>query len=249
MLAVFKREFKAYFTTPVGYIVLATFYFFLGFYFYIIYSGGSPQLEAVITAMDLVVVFLTPIITMRLMSDDRRQKIDQALLTAPVKLSGIILGKYFAALGVLALSFAPTVIFEIILAFNISVNFFSYLYTLLGILLLGGALIAIGMFISCLTESPAISAILTLVINVLVTNMANFADMITVPTASESFFSKVWVKIVEIFVLIIEKAGFISAGQKFSEGIFSIPDVVYFISIIAVFAFLSVRSLEKRRWS
>ncbi len=249
MLAVLKREFKAYFTTPVGYIILAAFYFFLGFYFFLIFREGSPQIEAVITAMNFVIVFLSPIITMRLMSDDRRQKIDQALLTAPVKLSGIVLGKFFAALSLLALCFAPTVIFEIILAFNISVNVFSYLYTLLGILLLGGALISIGMFISCLTESPAISAILSLVINVLITNMSNFAYMINVPEAGGGFFGKLWVKIVEGFVVILEKAGFISAGEKFSEGIFSIPDVVYFVSIIAVFVFFSVRSLEKRRWS
>ncbi len=249
MKAIFKREFKSYFTTPVGYIVLATFYFFLGFYFWLLYTGGSPEIELVINAMDLIVVFLVPIITMRLMSDDRRQKIDQALLTAPVKLSGIVLGKFFAALAVLALCFAPTVIFELILLSNITVNVFSYIYTLFGMMLLGGTLIAIGMFISCLTESPAISAILTLVINVLITNMSNFADMITVPDATGGFFGKLWVKIVEGFVLFLEKAGFIEASQQFSEGIFSIPDVIYFVSIIAIFVFLSVRSLEKRRWS
>jgi ABC-2 type transport system permease protein len=84
MGAIFKREFKSYFTTPVGYIFLAAFYFFLGLYFYIIYSAGSPQVEVINIQMASVVTFLMPILTMRLMSEDCRQKIDQALITAPV---------------------------------------------------------------------------------------------------------------------------------------------------------------------
>ena len=100
MLAVFKREFKSYFSTPIGYIVLAAFYFFLGLYFFIIYSGGMPKVEMAIIAMSTVVIFTLPVLTMRLMSEDRRQKVDQALLTAPVKLSGVVLGKFFAAFAV-----------------------------------------------------------------------------------------------------------------------------------------------------
>lgn len=249
MGAIFKREFKSYFTTPVGYIVLAAFYFFLGLFFYMIYSNGSPAVEAVVIQMATVAVFAMPVLTMRLMSEDRRQKVDQALITAPVKLTGIVMGKFLAALAVFALCFAPTVIFEIIIAVEVSVNVFSYIYSLLGILLLGGALIAIGMFISCLTESPAISAILTLVINILVLYMSNFASMVTVPSGGTSFFDKVQTKVVELFVLFLEKAGFISAVENFAENVFSVADVIYFLSIIAIFLFLSVRSLEKRRWS
>ena len=86
MTAVFKREFRSYFSTPVGFIVIAAFYFFLGLYFSLIYSTGSPDLALVIVAMSTVIVFTMPILTMRLMSEDRRQKVDQALLTAPVSL-------------------------------------------------------------------------------------------------------------------------------------------------------------------
>ncbi len=249
MSAIFKREFKSYFTTPVGYIVLAAFYFFLGLYFYMIYASGSPEIGAVVISTYSVAVFAMPVITMRMMSDDRRQKVDQALITAPVKLTSIVMGKYLAALSVFALAFAPTVIFEIIIASKVSVNLFSYLYPLLGILLLGGALIAIGMFISSLTESPAISAILTLVINILVLYMSSFASMVSVPEGSETFFGKMWSSIVSGFATALEKAGFITVVENFMDNIFSVVDVVYFLSIIAVFIFLSVRSLEKRRWS
>lgn len=249
MIAVFKREFKTYFHTPVGYIVLAAFYFFLGLYFYIIYSNGAPEVQAVVIEMSTVAVFAMPIITMRLMSEDRRQKVDQALITAPVKLLDIVMGKFLAALSVYAIAFLPTVFFEIIVLTKVSVNPFSYLYSLLGMLLLGGALIAMGMFISCLTESPALSAILTLVINILVLYVSNFVSLITVPEGGTGFFAKIWAKILEIFVSFLEKAGFISAVQNFAENIFSVSDVVYFLSIIVIFVFLSVRSLEKRRWS
>lgn len=233
MIAIFKREFKSYFSTPIGYIVLAAFYFFLGFFFSIIYGYGAPDIAMVITAMSSVVVFALPILTMRMMSEDRRQKVDQILLTAPVGLTSVVLGKYLAALAVFALGFAPTIIFEIIVMSYISVNIMSFIYALLGMLLLGGTLIAIGMFISSLTESAVISAILTLVINILVLYISNLTSMIKV----------------EWIANIINKAAFLTVFEGFGENIFSISDVVYFLSIITVFVFLSVRSLEKRRWS
>jgi ABC-2 type transport system permease protein len=249
MTAIFKREFKSYFTTPVGYIVLAAFYFFLGLFFYTIYSNGSPVIEAVVIEMATVSVFAMPVLTMRLMSEDRRQKVDQVLITSPVKLTGIVMGKFLAALSVFALCFAPTIIFEIIIAVKVEVNVLYYIYSLIGILLLGGTLIAIGMFISCLTESPAISAILALVINILVLYMSNFASMITVPEGGSNLFEKIWSKLVGFFVVLLEKLGFISVVQNFAESVFSISDIVYFVSLITIFLFLSVRSLEKRRWS
>ena len=233
MSAVFKREFKAYFTTPIGFIVIAAFYFFLGLYFSMIYSYGSPDIATVIVAMSTVIVFTMPVLTMRLMSEDRRQKVDQALLTAPVSLTSIVLGKFFAALAVFAIGFAPTVIFEIIVASYVSVNIMSYIYALFGMLLLGSALISIGMFISSLTESPVISAILTLVINILVLYMSNFASMIKVS----------WI------ATVVEKAAFISAFENFGENILYVADILYFVSISVAFLFLCVRSLDKRRWA
>lgn len=233
MTAIFKREFRSYFSTPIGYIVLAAFYFFLGMYFSMVYGYGMPNIALVIVAMSTVAVFTMPVLTMRLMSEDRRQKVDQALLTAPVKLTSIVLGKFFAALGVFALGFAPTVVFEIIMASYVSVNVFTYLYALFGMLLLGGALIAIGMFISSLTESSVVSAILTLVINILVLYMSNFASMVKVEWIASA----------------LEKAAFITAFESFGENIFSVSNIVYFVSIIVAFLFLCVRALDKRRWA
>lgn len=233
MKAVFKRELKAYFSTPIGFLVVAAYFFFLGLYFTVVYSAGSPEVSMIIMATSSIVVFTIPIITMRLMSEDRRQKVDQALLTAPVKLSGIVFGKFFAALSLFAICFTPTLIFEIIVATKVEVNFVSYLYSLLGMLLLGSALISIGMFISSLTESPIVSAILSLVINFVVLYLSTFASMIDV----------------EWITKILNKAAFITVFENFGNNIFSVADIIYFLSIAAAFIFLTVRSLEKRRWS
>ena len=233
MRAIFKREFKAFFATPVAYIILAAFYLFSGYYFSIIYTMGAPEVHNIIMALSTIIVFVTPLLTMRLMSDDRRQKTDQALLTAPVSLYGIVLGKFFAALAVFALGFAPTIIFEIIVLTMVEVNVLSYLYALLGAILLGSALIAIGMFISSLTESSVVSAILTFVINIVIIYASGLASSIPVSWIASA----------------VDKIAFINAFDNFGSTTFSIPDVFYFLSITAAFLFLSVRSLEKRRWA
>ena len=220
MSAIFKREFRSYFTTPVGFVVLAIYYFFLGLYFSMLYSYGSPDVPSVVMAMSTVVMFTIPVLTMRLMSEDRRQKVDQALLTAPVRLSGIVFGKFFAALAVFAIGFAPSVIFEIIVACLVKVNVLAYLYALFGILLLGG-------------ESSFIAAFLSLIVNILVLYMSSLASIVKVS----------WI------ATLMQKAAFISVFESFGDEVFSVADVVYFVSIIAAFLFLSIRSLEKRRWA
>ena len=233
MTAIFKREFKAYFQTPIGYIVLAAFYFFSGFYFMYYFSQGVPKVEYVLSNMLTVTVFVMPIITMRLMSEDKRQKVDQALLTAPVRLTSIVLGKFMAALAVFALGFVPTVIFEMIVMSYVKVNLLNFVYALFGIILLGSTLISIGMFISTLTESSVVSAILTLVINILLLYISNFVEMISVEWISSA----------------IEKLAFIDKFSSFCENLISIPDILYFVSATSIFIFLCVRALDKRRWA
>ncbi|MBR5922938.1 MAG: ABC transporter permease [Clostridia bacterium] len=233
MVAIFKREFKSYFKTPIGYIFLALYYFFFGWFFSRLYEAGSPELPSLIVSMALIATFTLPIITMRLLSDDRRQRIDQIIFTSPVRLSGVVLGKFLAAFCVYAIGFAPTVIYEIIIASNIKVNVFSYLYALLGMFLLGAALISIGLFISSLTESPSMAAMITLVVNFIVIFMTDIANYVRI-----GWISKICYKI-----------AFVSVVNSFGKMVLSIPDIIYFLSISAAFLFLTVRSLEKKRWA
>ena len=250
MLAVFKREFKSYFANPLGFIILAVIFFFLGLGFYQIFSAGAPYTEYVVLfpAQIGLLYFVIPVITMRLFSDERRTKTDQVLFTAPVKLINIVLGKFLASFVLFAIGFVPTIIYQIIISAYVSVNLFYYIYSLIGVLLFGAALIAVGMFISSLTESPIISIIFTLIINLFIMFAGSFAGMITVPSGN-AWYSTVWAWIVQQFVNFLNGMDFISVLSSFGNQAFAVKDVIYFISITAAFIFLTERSLETRRWS
>lgn len=233
MLAIFKREFKSYFISPIGYIFLAAFTFFEAMFFSLLYASGSTQIQYIITSISSVVVFALPILTMKMLSEDRRQKVDQVLLTAPISVTAIVMGKLLATLAVFMLAFAPTLIFQIIVSTLATANWLNYLYCLFGVMLLGAAMISIGMFISSLTESSVVAAILTIVVNFIVMMATSFAS-----TLSSELLTKV-----------AESISFIDRFANFSSSTLSIADIVYFLSITVVFVFLSVRSVERRRWA
>lgn len=254
MIAIFKREFKSYFTSPVGYIFLAIMFFFLGLQFRMTYSGGVADVALTTGSMNSYLLFLVPIITMKLLSEDRHSKVDQALLTAPVPLSGIIFGKFLAAFAVYCISFAPTIIFEMIAANLVEVNVGAYLYMLFGMLLFGATLIAIGLFISSLTESTSVAAIATLIVNLLIMLMPNIVYWIESSATSVTGISVKWISDVVLalqngLVYVLDKLTLTAPLDQFYLQIITLGDMVYYLSFIAAFLFLSVRSLEKRRWA
>ena len=233
MSAIFKREFKAYFTSPVGYIVLAAFAFFLGVAFCSAYTSGYAEIASVFSFMSTIIIFAIPILTMRLMSEDRRLKVDQALLTAPVRLSGIVMGKFFAALAVFALPFVLTLIFQLIFALHVTVDWMIFISNLLGVLLFGGALIAIGLFISSLTESQAVAARGSLAISLLLILIDSLASLTTNT----------------IVQTVVGWISFNGRYQAFVTGVLDLSNIIYFLSLAGVFLFLTVRVLEKKRWA
>ncbi len=233
MSAIFKREFKAYFITPIGYIVLTAFLFFEGMFFSMLYQMGSTDVTLIISSMSTVVLFVLPFITMKMLSEDKRQKVDQILLTAPVSVTSVILGKFFAALAVFALAFVPNILFQIIVSFFATSNWLKFIYCFIGMMLLGCTMISIGMFISSLTESSVIAAVLTIVINIIVMMITSFA----------SSFGIEWLTTAAKGVSYIDRFG------NFTVTLLNPADIVYFLSITVLFIFLSVRSVEKRRWS
>ena len=161
MGAIFKKEFKSFFTSPVGYFVLALILALSG-YFFTGYNlvGGSSELSGVYgSVFSLVLVLVLPILTMRLFSDEKRQRTDQALLTSPVSLTSITLGKFFAALLMFAIGMSITLVFSLIIAFQVTPDWMVIIGNYLGMMLMGGMVIAIGLLISCLTESQIIAAL------------------------------------------------------------------------------------------
>ncbi|MBD9097618.1 MAG: ABC transporter [Ruminococcaceae bacterium] len=234
MSAVFKREFKAYFTSPIGWIYLAVFFFFAGFYYY---AGTVVSATATITpvfnAMQTIVMFLIPILTMRLFSEDKKQKTDQLLLTAPVGLTGAIFGKLLAAYAVYCIGFSVTLIYAFVTESFGAIEWSVFFSNFVGILLLGLALISIGAFISSLTENQVIAAI------------GGFGVMIGLTLVDVLASVVPW----EWLSTLIKKISFNTRFSDFSQGILNFADIIFFLSVFAVFVFLTVRVFEKKRWS
>lgn len=235
MSAIFKREFRSFFTSPVGYIVMAVIALFSGIFFFAInITQGLADLTYVYSNLFVIVLMVLPLVTMRLISDEKRQKTDQALLTSPVSLTGIVVGKFLAALAVFALSLVVTVVFAVIVAFQVTPNWMVIIGNLLGLLLVGGMIIAIGVLISSLTESQLIAAIGTLGISFLLLFMDSLASQ---------FSSIKLLSTVVSFLSVYERY------QLFTTGVIAYDDVLYFLSMQALFLFLTVRVLDRKRWS
>ena len=236
MGAVFRREFKTYFTSPIGYVVLAFLFAISGYAFYANnLISGSPDLSGVYeTLFSIVLLLILPILTMRLMSDDKRQKTDQALLTAPVSLTGIVMGKFLAALLVFAIGLSITLIYALVIATQVVPDWLVIFGNYIGMMLLGGMFIAIGLLISSLTESQLIAALGTFAVSV---------GLMLIPMLSTVFSGTDWIVAVVSFLSISERY------SNFTIGIVNYDDVVFFLSMQALFVFLTVRVLDRKRWN
>lgn len=233
MIAVLKREFKSYFINPTGYILLALYFLFTGLFFSNIYRYGYADGTYVILSSVVLLLVVVPLLTMKLISEDRRQKVDQALFTAPVSLTKIVLGKYFAALALFALCNSLYVVYEIILSTYVAMNWLMFFNCLFGFMLFGGALISIGLFISSLSESPIIAFIITFAISIGLVYLDSIASMLGIQWLSTA----------------AEHISFYSRFYDAANGTFTLADMLYFIIFICFFLFVTVRSLEKKRWA
>lgn len=236
MKAILKRELKSYFFSPIGYVCVAVLLAFFGFNIWamVMMQGISSNVAGVYGSMFIWCMMIIPIITMRSMSDDKRNKTDQALITSPVNVTSIVLGKFLAAFFVYAIALVASLIPVVVISI-ISSNFGWGLVfgNLLGSLFYGGAMIAIGVFISGLTESQIVAAIITFAISITFLIIDQVTALFN-NSAVSTFVS--WIS-------------FSTRYQPFTMGMFDISSVVFFISVAAVFIFLAARKLESRRWS
>jgi len=234
MIAILKRELRAYFWSPIGYIFVGFFLLLAGFFFALsnlLY--GYSNFIAVFGNMNVVLLILVPILTMRLLSEERKTKTDQILLTSPVSITGVIVGKYLAALSVLLIALLITGIYPIILSLFCKPPVGEILGAYIGFFLMGASFISMGLFVSSLTESQVTAAV------------ASFGTLLllwiidwVVPSIQNATIAKAveWFSILKRF-------------QDFTMGILSLEHVVFYISFTVVFIFLTIRVLEKRRWS
>lgn len=234
MAAVIKRELSSYFHSALGFIILAVFYFFSGmfFYGYCLYANSS-SLSYVFSNMILIIVFLVPLMTMKSFAEEKRQKTDQALLTAPVSLTGIVMGKFLAAYILYALCNVIFIVYALIISIFTAPDWAVLFTTMLGMMLMGAAMIAIGLFISTLTDSQAVAAIFTIAVGMFIYMLDSIAKIINI----------------DFFKTILNSISFNRNYTPFASGVITLSGVIFFVTVTALFIFLCVRVLEKRRWS
>ncbi len=234
MSAIFKREFSAYFNLPVGYVVIAAFMFFSGIFFYVqcLYAG-TTNMYYVFQSMFFIVLFVIPLITMKLFAEDKKQKTDQAILTSPVGIGAVVTAKFLSALALFAICLCSYIIEGLILSFMAQPDWSVILGNVIGMLFMGGAFISIGVFISSLTESVIVAAVFSFAVNVLISLTDTIAS-----TVSWDFVRGV-----------LTSVSFQSKYNDFALGMISFSDIIFFVTVTALFLFFTDRVIEKRRWA
>ena len=241
MTAIMKREFASYFTSPLGYVYLAVFYGFSGLFLWMTcLTSGSADMQFVFLWMFFIMMILIPVLTMRTMSDDKRQKTDQLTLTSPVSLFGLVAGKFLAAFFIFLIGTAIMLIYALGLAVavnnsatGVSFGWAGFFGNFVGIVLMGAVFISVGIFISSLTENQMIAAIGSIGVNILLCFFDVISNFVTVDFLKD----------------MINALSVLYKYQEFTYGIFSLKNILFFLSLIAVFNFLTMRNIERRRWS
>ena len=226
MGAIFRREVRSYFTSPIGYIFLAAFYAYSGVMFanYSLESGYT-RLDPVFSALLIIIIVLIPVLTMR-------TKTDQCLLTAPVGLGSIVVGKFLAAFLIYIIAIAITGVFAVIVSAFGTPDWNVVVGNIVALALVGGAYIAIGIFCSSFTENQIVAAVISFIALIFVSFLSTIGNLLPF----------------EWLTTVCEKVSFGERYYSFTYGLFDFSNVVFFLSAIVAFLFLTVRVLEKRRW-
>lgn len=240
MWAIFKREVKSFFLTPIGYIYMGIFLLLSGLFFVFTILPQNPYVlptanyNEVIGTMVFTLLFLGPILTMKLITDEKRTGTDQLLFTSPVSLTGIILGKYLAAVFIFASISAVTLIYPLILSRFAEMDINVVMAGYLGYFLIGASFIAVGIFASSVTQNQIVAAIMSFCLLLFLWLAESVKFMFNLDEKGQ--------KIADYFLVY-------NRFDEFLMGIIDIDSIIFYLGMIAVFLFLTFRSIEKRRWS
>lgn len=287
MIAVLRHELSSHYTNLTGYVFGAFLLLFAGIYMMVYnLSYGLADFEYVISSMAFIFLIIVPILTMRSLAEEKRQKTDQLLYSLSLSMTQIVLGKYLAMLIVFMLPMLIVCFYPVLLAQFGSVPFQTSIGAIIAFLFLGAALIAIGMFISSLTESQAVAAgvcFLVMLLNYYLADLSSYlastalASFITLTVVALllALLTKHMTKnslaaagvmlvleagLLLLFTLdqsifeglvpaIVQQLSLFERFYAFIDGVFDITSLVYFVSVSAVFVFLSIQAMEKKRWS
>jgi len=179
MLAIYKKELRSYFTSMIGYVFIAFFLVIIGIGILITNLKGTyANFEYTLSTISFIFVLLTPILTMKLMAEENKQKTDQLLLTSPLSAGAIVVGKFLAVFTVFLSAMAITCLYPLILSKYGEVPLLSAYSGIFGFIVLGAAYLAIGLYISSLTESQVVAAVISFILFLFTFLMRSLADAI-----------------------------------------------------------------------
>ncbi len=236
MFAIYKRELKAYFRSFIGLLFIAVTLFFIGLY-YTVYNllNGYPYFAYTMSSVIFLFMLSVPILSMRILAEEKRSKSDQLILTAPVSVGGIVMGKFLALVTIFLIPTLISCIYPLLMSSYGSVPMGEAYISILGFFLFGVTSIAIGVFISSLTESQVIAAVLSFATLFLGYMMSSICSII-------SSTGNLLTTVLGCFDMYTPFANLL-------EGTLNIGSIVYFVSITALALFLTVQSIQKRRYS
>ena len=224
MWAVFKKELKSYFLSPIGYVVVGILLLVCTVFFYLTtVQYGSVDLGALYFYAVLYGFFIIiPILTMRMFAEERKNGTEQLILTSPVSIAGVVLGKFLAAMSVIGVALVVSFMYFGIVKYFGNPNFMVLLVTMLGFLLVAGAAISIGMFASSITENQVIAGILTIAFLIM---------SLFIPDLGKEF---QMISIMDFY-------------QKFPTGVISLTEVVGAVSFAAMFIAFTIIVMQRRK--
>ena len=234
MLAIYKKEMRTYFTTPLGYVFIAVFLAVSGFIFAVsTLQSQTSDISGYFQMMIFGYIVMIPILTMRSFAEERRAKTEQILMTSPVSITGMVMAKFFAAFTMFAMTVLASCLYYLPLLKYGEPNVGKAFGCLIAMLLIGTCFIAVGIFVSTLTESAVTASIGTMGILVGFAGAAIFNNLIDTYVIR---YVLSWISIYSRYV-------------NFTYGIFDIAATLYYLSITAIFLFLAVRVYERRRYA
>lgn len=236
MKAVYKRELKSYFTSVTGWLFLAAFFVIYNLYFFSYnLSYGYPYISYSLGSVAFIFIIIVPILTMRSMAEDRKTKTDQLLYTAPVPIVKVILGKYLAMVTVLSIALGAVCLCPPFLRIFGKVPMAESYVAVLGIWLYGCLTIAVGLFLSSVTESQVIAAVLSFALLFVGYMMESITGMLS---SSGNLLTKV-----------LNCLSISSALDNFNQGILDVAGIIFYVSASGLFLFLTCQLVQKHRWS
>jgi ABC-2 type transport system permease protein len=250
-VAIFRKEMAGFFVSPIAYTVIGSFLIIAGFFFWAnvsllslisLQAANDPSImerinltdvviRPLVQNMSIILLFLIPLLTMRLFSEEKKTGTIELLLTYPVNDFGIVLGKFMAAVAVFLIMLGSTFSYALIMASLGSFDIAVFLSSYLGLILMGASFIALGTFISSVTENQIVAAAISFGA-ALMFWVISWTSSFTGPTVGA----------------IIRQTSMIERLDSFLKGVITLSDVSYFVFFTAFFLFLSFRSVETQRW-